>query len=332
MKREQGRITRRGVGGLTATAMLGNAARPASAIEDEWPSRSITLVVPWAPGGSNDLAARLIAPALSDRIGRQIVVDNRAGAGGAVGMGQAARARPDGYSLLLSSASNHVFNHLVVRNQGYDPREAFTGIGLVNDVPLALAVWPGLGVTGIQDLVERSRTTPGGLGFGSSGVGSSAHLAGELFAMLTGAQLEHIPYRGGGPALTDLMSGTLPLAWLTLPAAMPQIATGGIRVLGIASEIRSALQPDLPTVQEQGLPGYAVRSWTGLFVPRGTPQSVVDRLAQELHFVSQEPRMREKLIEIGSEPIWMGPTETNNFIRSEFTRWAPVVQQAGLGK
>ena len=315
-----------------ATGTLGCAVGPLRAAEDDWPSRSVTLVVPFAPGGSNDVAARLIAPALSDRIGRQIVVDNRAGAGGAVGMGQAARARPDGYSLLLSSASSHIFNSLIVQNQGYDPREAFEGIGIVNDVPLALTVWPGLGVDSIQGLIERSRATPGGLGFGSSGVGSSAHLAGELFAMQTGATLEHVPYRGGGPALTDLMAGTLPVAWLTLPAAIPQLGTGAIRVLGIASETRSTLQPDLPTVQEQGVPGYAVRSWTGLFAQRGTPKVIINRISDELHTVVRDARMRAKLIEIGSEPIWMGSAETDRFVREEFTRWSPVVERAGLAK
>lgn len=331
MDNGNGRATRRSLLQLVASA-LACGARPLHAAEDEWPSRSVTLVVPFAPGGSNDVAARLIAPALSDRIGRQIVVDNRAGAGGAVGMGQAARARPDGYSLLLSSASSHVFNHLIVRNQGYDPREAFAGVGIVNDVPLALTVWPGSGIDSIKGLIERSRSTSGSLSFGSSGVGSSAHLAGELFAMQTGAKLEHVPYRGGGPALTDLMAGTLPVAWLTLPAVMAQLGTGTIRVLGIASAERSTLQPDLPTVQEQGVSGYAVRSWTGIFAQRGTPQPIVDRLSKELHAVVQDTRMREKLIEIGSEPIWLGPVETDHFVRDEFARWSPVITRAGLGK
>lgn len=330
MKTGEGSATRRGFGRLAAGGMLAGVAKPGRAADEDWPVRSIALIVPWAPGGANDIAARLIAPALSDRLGRQVVVENRAGAGGGIGMGQAARARADGYTLLLSSASNHVFNHLIVRNQGYDPREAFAAIGLFNDVPLALAVSPALGIDTVQDFIARSRTRPGGFGFGTSGVGSSAHLAGELFAMMTGARLEHVPYRGGGPALNDLMSGTLPAAWLTLPAAMPQLATGSIKVLGIASEARSMLQPDLPTVQEQGVPGYAVRSWTGLFVQQGTPAAVAARLTRDLHAVVHEDRMRQRLVDIGSEPIWMGPQDAEAFIRREFTQWQPVVRQAGL--
>ncbi|MBP0495518.1 Bug family tripartite tricarboxylate transporter substrate binding protein [Pararoseomonas indoligenes] len=312
-----------------ALAFGGLAGRPARA-QGGWPSRSVTMIVPWAPGGSNDVVARLLSPGLQKAFGKSFVVENRAGGGGAVGMGMAARARPDGHTLLISSASNHVFNHFVVPDQGYDPREALSAICMMVDVPNALAVHPSLGVSDVQGLLAKIRATPGGLSYASTGVGSSNHLAGELLRLRAGVELNHVPYRGGGPALADLISGTIPVAFLNLPTVLPAVEAGQVRLLGIGGKSRIPSRPDIPTIGEQGVEGYEIQSWTGLFTPRGTPRPVIERVAAEVKGLLGDPTTRERLVESGSENIWAGPDETDAFVRAEFDRWGPIVKQAGV--
>ncbi|WP_237216320.1 Bug family tripartite tricarboxylate transporter substrate binding protein [Falsiroseomonas oryziterrae] len=302
-------------------------ARPALA-QEAWPARPVTLVVPWAPGGSNDVVARLVAPVLAERLGQSVVVENRAGGGGSIGMGQVVRARPDGHTLLISSASNHVFHALVAHDLGYDVREALHGIAMMVDVPNVIAVNPGLGVSNVQELLARARATPGGLSFGSSGTASSNHLAGELLRMMTGVELTHVPYRGGGPVATDLVAGVIPMAFMNLPTVVGPAQTGRIRVIAVCTEERVRVRPDIPTVAEQGVPGYSVRSWTGLFAPRGTPRPVIDRLAAEMRAVLELPAIGARLTDLASEPIYMDPARTDAFVRAEFDRWAPVVRAA----
>lgn len=310
--------------GLVAT---GN---PALA-QDDWPTQPLTILVPFTPGGSNDVTARLLAPALSERLGQSVIVENRPGGGGYIGVGQAARAEPDGQTLVISSASSHLFANLMKKDANYDPREAFSAVGMINEVPLTLAAWPGLGVENVQDLLAKLKDNPRGMLFGSSGTGSSTHFAGELFAIRTGAKLTHVPYPGGSQALNDLMTGRVQLAWLTLPTAQAQGEAGTIRNLGITSEQRVSIS-DLPTIQEQGVPGYAVGSWTGLFVPKGTPQPVLDRLAKELQDIMEDPAFRKQLVNIGSEPAWKGPEDADAFIRAEFDLWTPIVERLELAK
>jgi len=315
------------IGGATGrpARAQGNAPPPGG-----WPSRPVTMIVPWAAGGSNDVVARLLAPGLQRVFGKSFVVENRAGGGGAVGMGQAARARPDGQTLLVSSASNHVFNHFIVPDQGYDPREALSAICMMVDVPNALAVHPSLGVSDVQGLLARIRATPGGLSYASSGVGSSNHLAGELFRLRTGLALNHVPYRGGGPAVADLIAGTVPVAFLNLPTVLPAANDGLVRLLGIGGKTRIASRPDLPTIVEQGIKGYEIQSWTGLFTPRGTPQPVIERVSAEVRTLLAEPGTKDRLSEGGSENIWAGAAETDAFVRAEFDRWGPIVRQSGV--
>lgn len=321
------RITRRAA--LAVPALLLPLAG-ARAQQDNWPNRPVTLVVPWAAGGSNDITARLIAPHLQERLGQPFVVENRPGGGGSVGMGQVARARPDGYTLLISSASNHIFNQFVIPDQGYDPREALDGISMLTDVPNALAVSNALGVTDVQGLIAKIKATRGGLSFASSGVGSSNHLAGELFRMLTGTELVHVPYRGGGPVIADLISGNIPIAFLNLPTLLPPAEAGRIRLIGVGSAERVPVRPEIPTIAEQGVPGYAVRSWTGLFAPHGIDPAVRQRLAEACKEVLALPAVKAKLDDLASVPIWMGPAETDRFVRQEFDKWGPVVKAAGV--
>jgi tripartite-type tricarboxylate transporter receptor subunit TctC len=309
---------------------LATAGSPVLA-QDDWPTQPLTIIVPFTPGGSNDVTARLLAPALSERLGQSVIVENRPGGGGYIGVGQAARAKPDGQTLLISSASSHLFANLMKKDASYDPREAFSAIGMINDVPLTLAASPDLGVESVEELLAKLKENPKGMLFGSSGTGSSTHFAGELFAIKTGAKLTHVPYPGGSQALNDLMTGRVQLAWLTLPTAQAQGEAGTIRNLGITSEHRVSIS-DLPAIHEQGVPGYSVGSWTGLFVPQGTPKPVIDRLAEELHGILEDPAFRKQLVDIGSEPAWMGPADADAFIRKEFDLWTPVVQQLGLAK
>ena len=312
------------LGGLAAAPILATRAHA----QEAWPTRPVTLVVPWAPGGSNDVVARLVAPLLSERLGQSVVVENRAGGGGSIGMGMVARARPDGHTLLVSSASNHVFHALVAKDMGYDVREAFSGIAMWVDVPNVLAINPALGVSNVGELVAKIRATRGGLSFGSSGTASSNHLAGELFRMMTNTELTHVPYRGGGPVATDLVAGIIPMAFMNLPTVVGPAQTGRIRILGVGTEERVRFRPDIPTIAEQGVPGYAVRSWTGLFAPRGTPPGVLARLAADCRAILETPAIAARLTDLASEPIFMDPARTDAFVRAEFDRWGPVVQAA----
>jgi tripartite-type tricarboxylate transporter receptor subunit TctC len=294
-----------------------------------WPTQNITIVVPFTPGGSNDVTARLLAPELQMRLKQSVIIENKPGSGGYVGVGAVARAKPDGYTLLISSASSHVFANLTKRDANYDPRKSFEAIGLINDVPLALSLWPGLGVKSLNDLVTLAKTRPEGLFFGSSGTGSSTHFAGELFAMKTGTKLTHVPYPGGSQALTDLISGRIQLAWLTLPTASAQGEAGTIQNLGITSQERTSVSP-LPTIMELGLPGYYVGSWTGLFAPQGLDPALRTRLANDLREIVADAAFQKRLVDIGSVPAWKGPQQTDDFIRAEFSLWEPVVRKVDI--
>ena len=302
----------------------------AAAAQEAWPSRPVTLLVPYAPGGSNDVVARLLAPHLEARFGQPFLVENRPGGGGTIGMGLVARARPDGLTFLVSSASNHVFHPLISPDLGYDVREALAGVAMLVDVPNVVAVNPALGVSDIPELIDKVRGMRGGISFASSGVGTSNHLAGELFRLKTGLEMTHVPYRGGGPAVQDLVAGTVQLAFMNLPTVLPPSQDGRLRILAVGTAERVASQPGIPTVAEQGVPDYAVRSWTGLFAPRGTPAPVLQRLSTAVRELLEQPDMRRRLLELGSEPIWSDPAATDRFVREEYERWGPVVRAATI--
>ncbi|WP_043335037.1 Bug family tripartite tricarboxylate transporter substrate binding protein [Belnapia moabensis] len=312
---------------LAAPALL--LAHPAAA-QGAWPGKPVTLIVPWAPGGSNDVVARLLAPHLEARFGQPFIIENRPGGGGSIGMGLVARARPDGLTLLVSSASNHVFHPLIAQDLGYDVREALEGIAMLVDVPNVLAATKALGIRTVPDLIAKAKADPRGMSFGSSGVGSSNHLAGELFRLRTGLDLTHVPYRGGGQAITDLVAGTVPIVFLNLPTVVGPADAGRVTLLAVCTDRRVASRPDIPTMQEGGVPDYAVRSWTGLFAPRGTARSAIEALASALQETLAMPAIRARLTEMASEPIWMDPAETDRFVAAEYERWAPVIRRANV--
>ncbi|WP_431284750.1 Bug family tripartite tricarboxylate transporter substrate binding protein [Humitalea sp. 24SJ18S-53] len=320
-------IQRRSLAALAAPLFLPTIAR---AQDGPWPNRPVTLLVPWAPGGSNDVVARLMAPGLAETFGRPFVVENRPGGGGSLGMTQVVRARPDGHTLLISSASNHVINPFVIPDQGYDVRDALAPISMLVDVPNALVVHPSLNVTDVQGLIALIKATPGGMAFGSSGVGSTNHLAGELFRLRTGVELTHIPYRGGGPALADMLSGTIKLSFQNLPTVLPAHLEGRLRIIAVCGDTRVSIRPELPTVQEQGVPDYAVRSWTGLFAPAGTSAEIRDRIADTTKRLLVDASLKTRLDALASEALWLNPSDTDAFVRREYDRWGPVLRQAGV--
>ena len=293
-----------------------------------WPERPVTLVVPYAAGGSTDLVGRLLAPRLQAILGQSFVVENRAGAGGAIGTAAVARGAADGGVFLVSSASNHVMYPIVAPGSMPDPRTAFAGVSQLADVPLALTVANRLGVSDLAGLLALLKREPGRHSFGSSGVGGSQHLAGELFAMRAGVDIVHVPYRGGGPALNDLVAGQVSMAFLNLPTALPQAEAGKVKILAVAGERRSALKPDIPTVTELGVQGFAVRSWTALFAPRATPAGIVERMSAAVREALSDPAMVARFAELGAEADVSQPAELDRFVREEFVLWEPVIRAA----
>ena len=311
---------------LTAAMSPGFSARA----QEAWPGRPVTLLVPWAPGGSNDVVARMIAPGLEARFGQPFVVENRPGGGGSLGMGMVARARPDGLTMLVSSASNHVFHPLISPDLGYQVQDVLAGVCMLVDVPNVVAASNSFGVGSIPELIAKIRATRGGVAFASSGVGSSNHFAGELFRLRTGLDMTHVPYRGGGQAIADLIAGTVPVGFLNLPTVWGPSQAGRVKLLAVGTDRRVASRPEIPTVQEGGVPDYSVRSWTGLFTPRGTPQPVIERVAAAVKEILEQPALKSRLVDSGSEPIWSSPAETDAFVRAEYERWGPVVKAANI--
>jgi tripartite-type tricarboxylate transporter receptor subunit TctC len=232
--------------------------------------------------------------------------------------------------VFISSASNHVFHPLIANETSYDVREAFQAVAMLADVPNVLAVHPAVPARNVQELIAWIRTQRGGVSYGSSGVGSSNHLAGELFRMRTGLDMTHVPYRGGGPAMADLIGGTIPMAIMNLPTLIPPAEAGRVRLLGVGTATRVSLKPDLPTIQEQGVADYAVRSWTGAFLQRGTPRAIIETLSAAFKEALETPLARTRLRDIGSEPLFMDPAATDAFVREEYTRWGPVVRAANI--
>ncbi|MBP0446690.1 tripartite tricarboxylate transporter substrate binding protein [Roseomonas sp. SSH11] len=317
------RFGRRGLLAMSGASL----AMPAIA-QRGWPDRPVTLLVPYAAGGSNDVVARLLAPKLQAILGQSFVVENRTGAGGSIGTAAVARGPADGSLFLVSSASNHVMYPIVAPGSIPDPREAFAGVSMLVDVPLALTVANKLGVKDLPGLLELLKREPGRHSFASSGVGGSQHLAGELFAMKAGVEIVHVPYRGGGPALNDLVAGQVSMAFLNLPTALPQDNAGTVKILAVAGDRRSALKPEIATVAESGVPGFAVRSWTALFAPRATPREIMARLNAAVKECLTDPTTKARLAELGTEAEPSAPEALNAFVREEFDLWAPVIRAA----
>jgi tripartite-type tricarboxylate transporter receptor subunit TctC len=308
---------------------LAIAADASAADRQTYPARPVRLIVPFAPGGSNDIMARIVAQKFSESMGQQVVVDNRAGASGIVGTELAAQAAPDGYTLLMMSLTFAV-NPSLFRKLPYDTHRDFTPVTLVASAPLMLVVHPSVGAKSVPELVNVAKTSPGKLNFGSGGPGTTPHLAGEMFAMMAGVKMVHVPYKGGGPALTDLIAGHIQLMLENIPSTLPLAKSGKLRALAVTSLKRSPLVPDLPTLDEAGLKGYEIVGWNGLFVPAGTPGAIVTRIHAETRKALAQPDVKDRLVTLGAEGVGSSPQEFGAFVQAEIAKWARVVKQAGL--
>ncbi|MDP9931919.1 tripartite tricarboxylate transporter substrate binding protein [Variovorax paradoxus] len=295
-----------------------------SAYAGTWPEKPVRLVVSYPPGGTVDAVARIIAPKLSAKLGQPVVIDNRGGAGGAIGGDLVAKSAPDGYTVMLD-ASNHAQNP-ALRKMPFDTLRDLAPVSLLVKVPNVLVVNPSAPMKSVADLIAQAKAKPGGINYASSGNGSAQHLAGELFASMAGVQITHVAYKGGGPALTDVMSGHVPVFFASLASSLPFIQGGKLRALAVTGKTHSPALPQLPTVAEAGLPGYEVYEWNAVFVPAGTPAPVVERLSKEFAATLKDPEVRTRLEALGAEVIGSSPAELDSFRRAEIVKWTRLAK------
>jgi tripartite-type tricarboxylate transporter receptor subunit TctC len=310
-----------------ALAALGSIAMPAHA--QTYPTKPIRLVVPFPAGGTTDILARAVAQKLSETLGQQVIVDNRPGAGGNIGSELVARAAPDGYTLLMGTVGTHAINVSLYPKLPYDPVKDFTPIVLVAGVPNVLVVNPSLPAQSVAELIAYAKANPGKLNFASSGSGTSIHLSGELFKVLTGVQITHVPYKGSAPALTDLMGGQVQLMFDNLPSSLAFIKAGRLRALAVTSKTRAAALPDVPTMVEAGVPDFEASSWFGMLAPAGTPRDIVVRINAEVAKWLATPEAREKLAGQGAIAAGGAPEDFARHIASETAKWEKVVKASG---
>lgn len=302
--------------------------------QDKWPSKPVRIVVPFAPGGTTDILARAVAPELSKAFGQSFVVDNKPGAGGNLGADIVAKSAPDGYNLLMGTVGTHGINKALYDKMPFDPQKDFAPITLVAGVPNVMVMnaerAAKAGIYNVSDFIRYAKANPGKLNMASSGNGTSIHMAGELFKDRTGVFMTHIPYRGSGPALLDLLGGNADVMYDNLPSAMPHIKTGKLKAFAVTSATRSAALPDVPTIEEAGpLPGFEASSWFGLLAPAGTPPDIVSRIQAETAKALNTPAIKEKLLAQGAIPSGNTPQEFAKVIASEITKWASVVKTSG---
>ena len=314
---------------LVLAALLGVAV-PSAGIA-AWPERPVKLVVPFPPGGATDVIGRVVAQELSSVIGQQVVVDNRPGATGNIGADMVAKAAPDGYTLLLGALTSHAINMTLQKGSlPYDLERDFVPITLAGVVPLVFVVHPSVPARNLKELIALAKAKPGSLTFASSGNGGPQHLAGELFQRLAGVEMLHVPYKGSGPAMTDLVGGQVLTMIETAPAALPFIKGNRLRALAVASKTRIPMLPDLPSAAEAGLPGFEVNSMFGLLAPAGTPRPIVNRLNAELVKILEIPSVKEKLLQQGAIATPTTPAEARERIHAEIAKWEKVVKDAGV--
>ena len=308
----------------------------AASAQTAWPTKPVKIVVPFAPGGTTDILARAVAPELSKAFGQTFVVENRAGAGGNVGADIVAKSPADGYTLLMGTVGTHAINKSLYSKMPYDPQKDFAPITLVAGVPNVMVMntetAARLGINTVPDFIKFARASPGKMNMASSGNGTSIHLAGELFKSMTGTYMLHLPYRGSGPALMDMVAGNADVMFDNLPSSMAQIKAGKLTALAVTSGERSAALPDVPTVEQAGGPalkGYEASSWFGLLAPAGTPPDIVNRIQQEVAKALASPAMKERLLAQGAIPGGNTPAEFTRHIDNEHRKWAGVVKASG---
>jgi tripartite-type tricarboxylate transporter receptor subunit TctC len=311
-------------------AVLLAFAAPLTASAQGYPTRPIVLVSPFPPGGSVSLVARIVAEKMSETLGQSMVVENRGGAGGTIGARFVAKSPPDGYTLLLGYTGTLAIGPSLYANAGFEPRKDFAGIGRIGSAPTMLVVHPSVPVHSVKELIAYAKAHPGEINYGSAGIGTVGHLAGELLGTMAGVKLTHVPYKGTGPAITDLLGGHIPMMFTPIPTAHGQAEAGLLRALAVSSAQRSSLLPDLPTVAESGLPGYEAALRYGLVAPAGTPRAVIDRLNKELRQALTADDVRQRLATDGAEVLPSSPEEYAVDIDREEATWSKVVTALGL--
>jgi tripartite-type tricarboxylate transporter receptor subunit TctC len=311
----------------TLALVLGLGTAVATAA-DVYPTKPVRLIVPVPPGGSNDIVGRMIGAQLGERLGKQVIIDNRAGAGGTLGTEIAAKAPPDGYTLLMISAA-YAFNSALYKLP-YDPAKAFVPVAMLGTGPNVLAVFPGLPVNSVKELIALAKAKPGQLNYAAAGVGSFMHLSSELFKMMAGVDIVGVQFKGGGPATIDVIAGHTQVTLGSLVQALPHIRAGKLKVLAVGGSKRSPVLPEVPTMAEAGVPGYESHNWWGLVAPAGTPPAVVDRLHKELSVILTSAETQKRLAAEGAEALQMSPAEFGAFIAAETVKWARVVKEANI--
>ncbi len=315
---------------VRATVLGGAMAAMASAAWcQSYPVKPVRMIAASSPGSAVDIVARIVAQKLGEQLGQQVIVDNRAGAGGNLGAELAAKAPPDGYTLFMGTPA-HAINTGLYRKLNYDLIRDFAPVTQVTSGQYVVIVHPSLPVKSIKELIALARAKPGQLNYASAGSGNATHLAGELFASIARVKLVHVPYKGSGPALSDVVGGQVQLMFCNLTAAIPQVKTGRIRALAVTGQKRAAAAPELPTVIEAGVPGYSVISWFGVLVPAATPRDLVMKLNADLARTMSSPDVRDRLAADGAEPTTGTPEQFGTFLRAEITQWTKVVKDAGI--
>jgi tripartite-type tricarboxylate transporter receptor subunit TctC len=309
-------------------AVLVSAFMPVAAGQG-YPAKPLRLVIGFAPGGGADILARMISPKLGDTLGQPIVIDNRPGAGGNIGVEYVVKSAPDGYTLLMGTPALAIYPNLYA-TLAYDPLKDLLPVSLVGEVPNLLVVHPSVPADSVKQLIALARRRAGQLNYASPGKGTSLHLAAELFRTLAKIDIVHIAYKGGAPALADLMGGHVDLMFDVLPSSLPYVKAGKLKALGITSTQRSPLMPDLPTIAEGGVPGYQAITWNGILVPAGSPGAIIGRLNGAIAQTLRAPEIKERLASTGTDPVSNTPEQFATFLRAETVKWAAVIKSAGI--
>jgi tripartite-type tricarboxylate transporter receptor subunit TctC len=296
---------------------------------EEWPARPVRFVVPFAAGGATDLLTRLLCQQLSLTLNAPFIVDDRGGAGGNIGAAAVAAAPPDGYTLLMSAPGVLAYNKVLYREMSFDPDRDLEAVSLFAVLPNVLVVHPSVPARSVAELIAYAKANPGRLNYGSAGVGATSHIAAELFKSMAEVNIQHVAYRGTGPSLVDLVAGRVQLVIDNLPPIVPHIRSAALRALAVSTASRSTLMPDLPTISESGLPGFAAYSWQMIAAPSGTPQHVTDKLAAAIKRISTDPEFRARVAEMGAEAVGGTPAEAREFVKQESVKWRDVVDKSG---
>ena len=296
----------------------------------QYPAKPVRMLVGFPPGGANDIVARIAAQKLSETLGQPVVVENRPGNAGVVAAEALAKAPPDAYTLMLGSTGTNSIAPALTSKLPYDPVNAFVPVGLIGIAPSALVVNAAVAAQSVREFIALAKSRPGKLTYASSGNGTTLHLGGELFKLMAGVDLVHIPYKGNAQALNDVVGGQVDMIFSALPPALPLARAGKVRILGVAMPERLRSMPEIPTVAEQGLPGYEMSTWYGVFAPAGSPSEAIERIGAELRRAVADPKVREQIIAQGIEPLSSTPAEFRTFVNAELEKWARVVKAAGV--